>query len=515
MSSSRVSRRTLLTSFGLGVTAVALAACGANQAASVTGAASATQSAAATAAATTSAAAAQAATTASATASASASAATSAPPAAAANASAASGEIVWLVRSGVVENTAQAKVYLPMFQQQLPNVKVNRVIIPNTSGTYNAKILTLAAAKQGLDLWGFGQNYMGFWALRMPQNLDSYISADKWDVDSYFLPGLSDIYKIHGHHYGLPEDTTYGSPLVYNKDMFDKAGIKPPPVDWDDTSWTMEQMLSDAQKLTTKAGQPDATFGIYIGLQKQTDLSFLWGGSSWMPEHYTNFIAPKTQFNNPENIAGHQYIQDLVYKYKVHPDPATVQGMNQLGDAFHTGRVAMDVDGGWLYWTVTDIKDFKVGFAATPTSKTNKQVNYDDQWIMASWSPHKDAVWAVMRILTSVDGMGQYAVASGTPPTVVASQQPWLKQMASFTGQSTDDLAKVTTGAIQKKRSQESPDHLFLEWAKISGAYSNEITKLWNSPTATAAQIIPQITPDLDKITASIYNEYNGKLPTD
>ena len=54
-----------------------------------------------------------------------------------------------------------------------------------------------------------GGNYYDYWARKMPQNLDSYISGDKWDLKSYFLPGLPEIYNIHGHQYGLPQLTCY------------------------------------------------------------------------------------------------------------------------------------------------------------------------------------------------------------------------------------------------------------------------------------------------------------------
>ena len=44
-----------------------------------------------------------------------------------------------------------------------------------------------------------------------------------------------DIYKINNKYYGLSQLTTYGSVMVYNKDMFDTAGLKHPPVDWEVT----------------------------------------------------------------------------------------------------------------------------------------------------------------------------------------------------------------------------------------------------------------------------------------
>ncbi len=427
-----------------------------------------------------------------------------------------SGEFVWLVRADTVENKGQEQIFMPMLKEKLPGVKVNRVVVPQSPpGNYNAKILTLAAAKQGLDLWGFGQNYMDFWARGMPQNLNSYIAADKWDVDNYFLPGLASIYKVHGNHYGLPQLTCYGSNLVYNKKMFEEAGLDTPPVSWDDKSWTMDKLREYAKKLSKNSGTPDATYGVNIGLQRQTDLSFLWGDSSWLPEHYTNFIAPKSNFGNPGNIAGHQFIHDLMYKDKSHPDPAAAQGLSQLGDAFHTGRVGMSITGGWQYWTDRDITAFKVGYAAIPYGKADKIVNYDDQWIMARWSSAKDAVWAAMRVLTSVEATTKYSELSGTPPTPRDSTDPWLKKLSDFTGQSVDDLKKVTLGAIQTERTQESPDHLFIQWPKISTTYTNKIAALWNNGDTTAEKEWPAIVKEIDQVVGEIYNQFKDSMPKD
>lgn len=513
MPGSRLTRRGFIGGIGIVLAGAALAACGSQPAASPTAAPAASgggQSSPPTAAP-----AKAGATTASAPAP-----ATQAPaPAAQATPSggkSVSGEFVWLVRSSPVEEKGQTEVFEPMIKAKYPDLKINRVVVPqNVAGAYNAKILTLAAAKQGLDLWGFGQNYMDFWARSMPENLDSYISADKWDLDNYFQPGLSDIYKVHGHHYGLPQLSCYGSVLVYNKNMFDEAGLKYPTVDWDDKSWSMDALVEAAKKLTKKPGTPEAIYGVNIGLQKQTELSFLWGDSSWLQEHYTSFIAPKTNFGNAANVSGHQFIHDLMYTHKVHPDPSIQQGLQQLGDAFHTGRVAMNIDGGWLYWTIRDITSFKAGYAAIPTAKANKVLNYDDQWIMARWSSAKDAVWAVMRLLTSVEATTKYSELSGTPPTPRESADPWLKKVAEFTGQSLDDLKKVTQGAIQKERTQESPDHLFLQWPKISTAYTNKIAALWNNGSANADGVLPEVTSTLDSTAKEIFDQFKDSMPKD
>jgi multiple sugar transport system substrate-binding protein len=514
------SRRGFLRALGLGIVGTALAACSGAAPASPTAApAAAPTSAPAAAAATTApapttaaAAATVAPTTAASTASTPAASAAPAGQGVSSIPSSIGGTVNWLVRTTPEENNGQKQIFEPAIKAAFPNIKINRIIVP--SAQYIPKINTMAAAKESLEIWGFGGNYMDYWWRGLPQDLNSYIQADKWDVANYFLPGLSDIYAVQGHHFGLPQQPTYGSVGVYNKDLFQKAGLQPPPVSWDDETWTMDKALQYAQKLSSNAGTPDAVYGINISLwDEMTSLSYLWGTDSWLPEHYTNFIAPKSNFGNPGNIAAHQFRHDLIYKYKVHPDPSAMQGFAQFNDPFWSGKIAMEFDGGWLYWTLSDLKDVNFGYCAIPSGKANKNINFDDQWIMGRWSTNKDAAWAVMRVLTSPDATQKYSVFSGAPPAVASSKAAWIDQVSKHTGQSVEDLNTVTSGAIVPKRSQESPDHLFLQHPNIDTAYTNVISQLWNSSSATAEQVWPNITSAIDNVVAGIYKEFNGTRP--
>jgi multiple sugar transport system substrate-binding protein len=439
---------------------------------------------------------------------------TAAPTAAAATApGTAAGKVVWMVRTTPAENQGQAKIFLPAIKKAYPDITVDRIIVPSTD--YIPKIYSMAAAKTQLDIWGFGGNYMGYWAQGMVQGLDSYIGADKWDVKSYFYPGFSQSFNVFGHQYGLPQQTTYGSVMVYNKNLLDSAGLSYPPVDWTDTSWTFDKLLAYAQKTTKDFGTPNAQYGVNWGLwPEESSISYLYGEDSWLPETYTNYIAPKSNFATPGNIQGHQLRHDYIYKYKVHPDPSMTKAINQLGDPFLSGKVALELDGGWLYWTTFDISDFKYGFAAVPSITKNKTVNFTDFWIMGNWSPAKDDAWKVLRVLTDTQPVIDYSVFAGSPPAVVAATDAWIASIAKRTGQSTDDLKKVTLGAIDPSRSQQSPDHLFISHDKIDNTYTQIIAPFWADAGTTAQQAWPSITKQMDATMAGIYAQFNGKLPT-
>jgi multiple sugar transport system substrate-binding protein len=431
----------------------------------------------------------------------------------AAQGSSQSGKVAWLVRTTPQENKGQEEVFEPAIKRQHPNLQIERIVVPQAQ--YIPKINAMAAAQESLEIWGFGGNYYDYWWRGLPQDLTPYINADKWNINDYFQPGLMDIYKINNKYYGLSQLTTYGSVMVYNKDMFDAAGLKHPPVDWEDTTWTTDRMLEYAQKLTKNWGKPDADYGVRVDLWLQgTSWPFLWGGDSWAPEHYTDFIAQKTNFNSDPVLQSHQFMQDLIWKHQVAPDPAARQSQAQLSSPFKTGKIGMFLDGGWLYWTTSDIREFKFGFAALPRQRANKNINFNDFWIMGRWSKNKDAAWKVMRTLTGVQETSDYARVSGTPPTPKQSLSAWLEGITKVTGQSIADLTKVTTGAIVKSRSQESPDHIFIQHPKISDTYEQELTVLLNNQEA-ATTWVPRVGRIMDETVKGIHDQFKASRPKD
>ncbi|MDF2921476.1 MAG: transporter substrate-binding protein [Paenibacillaceae bacterium] len=84
--------------------------------------------------------------------------------------------------------------------------------------------------------------------------LDSYLT-DEWKKK---FPPMEDLNTFDGKIYSLPN---YGTTmrLVYNLELFEKAGIKNPPT-------TLKEMVEDAKKIT-EAGKADGAYGIAFNLK--------------------------------------------------------------------------------------------------------------------------------------------------------------------------------------------------------------------------------------------------------
>ena len=92
---------------------------------------------------------------------------------------------------------------------------------------------------------------------------------------------------------------------------------------------------------------------------------WLFGGDIFPEEAYVTGIATECSVDNPVAIEAAQAVGDLIYKHKVSPTLGR-RGIISLGDPFRTGRLAMQMTGGWGWWTYSDIEAFEVGAAVLP-----------------------------------------------------------------------------------------------------------------------------------------------------
>ncbi len=500
----RLTRRSLMR--GLGIAGIGvfgaslLAACGAG-ATATTGASSAASSAASSQPASS----ASAATSASASSSSTASSAVQAVTSSSAsvegkNPTGKKGEVTWLTRTGIVENDWEKKIAIPEFQKANTGVTINLIVAPWEQ--FDPKLFTLFAAGTPVDVWShWGRSGFADYVHKgMVADLTPLISADHYDL-SGFAPGLPDIYKQQGKYLGLPLLTTFGMPLFYNRDMFQKAGVDLPPVDWD-KAWTWDQYVAAGHKLTTNYGAPTATYGMNMSTDLQL-LARLGGTDLYNAEAKNTGIATSTTLDSPEVLNAVQAVYDLMFKEKIMPTPSLSSALSAGNlDPFRGQKLGMNLDGGWDFWSYKpQIHNFKWSVAADPVLKTNTCTTYTDPWMLSSKSLDQANSWKFIQYLVSEPGQTSYITATGTPPTRTSLISKWLQDFSAPTGMTVDELSTVTSGAL--KHGQESWNHLLVGYDEISKAEDQAMGDVWSgkkSPHDGLAQAKQQV----DAVLATI-----------
>lgn len=127
---------------------------------------------------------------------------------------------------------ATFQAMIDQFEEQYKNVTVEYLVVP--SSDYDTKLQNMIAADEQPDVFYCGVDYiMKYAATGNLYDLTTYVNDNEiFDISNVWENAIN-IYKYdgtglgNGSIYALPKDVSAFS-IVYNKDLFDAAGITAP-----------------------------------------------------------------------------------------------------------------------------------------------------------------------------------------------------------------------------------------------------------------------------------------------
>lgn len=219
------------------------------------------------------------------------------------------------------------RALISTFERENPGVKINLVTAPFDS--YFTKLQTDIAAGNAPD--AFDLNYENFVtfasknALRpLPTNL---VPANT------FYPAAVSAFRYSGRQYALPISFSTVV-LFYNKNLFDKAGVKYPTA-----SWKWQDVLNAAQKINNPAQR---VYGIHQPVQFWEFYKVAQQAGGGLK------VGPTVQIDTPANRRALHYLVDRIQVSKVTPTAAQMSGVSSE-DMFLNGQLGMLVSGVWMF----------------------------------------------------------------------------------------------------------------------------------------------------------------------
>lgn len=285
-----------------------------------------------------------------------------------------------------------------LFMERHPNITIKAENTP--WGQFRQKYLAQAAGGALPDLF-----YCHFsWAQDLIKNktmipLDDFVAKEANFNLADFTKTSMLSYQADGKLWVIPYDEGPGI-LFYNKDLFDKAGVKYP-----DDSWTLDDLKAAAIKLTSGDG-PNKLFGIQA---TPTPGDSLMAPPYLLPFGAEYLAEPKEdQFllNKPEGIKAMEWWMDLRLKDKAVPSPSEQQAFDQANiNAFQVGRTAMMLDGSWATPGISQNAKFKWDVAKWPKGPV-KQATFSagSGYAIAATSKNPDAAWIYLNEYLSTAG---------------------------------------------------------------------------------------------------------------
>lgn len=319
--------------------------------------------------------------------------------------------------------------------------------------------------------------------------LNDLIAATKTDL-SQLIPVLVKELSWKGEQfiipYGVSELTMY-----YNVDMYEEAGLKPPPRHWGDPAWDWERFLADALKLTRRQGETVKQWGI-VGpyWDSWLTLPIQWG-SDWVTSDLTRFIG-----NEPGPVAALQALQDLAWRHRVMPADAA-----NMPTEFAGGQAALYGDG---TWRIQILLESKVNWDFAPFFQVNGfkaagAINPVGMGVIKG-SRYPQAAFDLIRWLTLEQSPSlRYAAAAGAIPALKTNLGPWVEFMRSAAGN-----RNLNFGLLL----EEVQNHGWVLQVRKSPAWEDIDRKMRPAVMdvllnkTSARQAMDQIAPEINKLLA-------------
>ncbi len=300
--------------------------------------------------------------------------------------------------SGGNEETLQ-KMY-EAFQKEYPNIKVNIETIGYDD--YFTQMQTRVAGGTAPDCYELNiENFAAY------ANKGALAEITGIDTAAYNQTALQ-AFNVNGKQYGVPGNFS-NVVLIYNKDLFDKAGMSYPTNEW---TW------EDAQKAAEAIRALDEnTFGIYapITFNEYFKVAEQYGGSI-LNEDKTAFTI-----NSEENLKAAAMMIERVTKSNVQPNEEQMGGMGDW-DLFQSGRLGMITTGIWAFGTFTEGCDFAWDICVEPGGTQKATHFFSNALVINAKSEKKEAAATWINFLASSDASAQMRIDAGWDLPAISNQ---------------------------------------------------------------------------------------------
>lgn len=299
------------------------------------------------------------------------------------------------------------------FHAEHPNITIKFIGV--ASNDYNAKITSVATSGDVPDVFNDGPELAArLYDLGITEDLAPLLGKD-------FLKGFQQTVLKQGYidktlqfvpFYTIPQG------ILYRKDLFDAAGLKPP------TTWDEFVKVAQALTVDTNAdGQIDRWgFGM-IGTANGS------GGSRFVPVMHTFGGSELTKdgdtytagFDDKGSVAALQLYGDLVNKYQVVPPGVLQTSFPEAVTEFSTDKVAMMITGPNGIGAILAQNPKLSGLLASaplPAAAGEKSATVLGQggWAISATSKHKKEAAEYIKYFLSKDNQVAWNLVTGRLP---------------------------------------------------------------------------------------------------
>lgn len=268
------------------------------------------------------------------------------------------GTITYFTFSAAPDHLEDLDAIRVAFEAENPGIKVD--IRTASYADYFTALQTQIAGNNAPDTFELNYEYFLMYARNGALlALDDLAAADSSYNPSRIYPAALAAFKVDGKQYALPS-TFSDVVLIYNKALFDAAGLPYP-----DSSWTWEDERAAAEKLTDRAN------GIYGDYQPVTFHEF-YKALAQTGGQFLSDDGKTAVFNDARGVAAAEWL--ISKPGTVMPTVAEIGGQADYDTAlFKSGKLAMWHNGIWQLGGLNDTPGLDYDIVVEPgnTRKSN------------------------------------------------------------------------------------------------------------------------------------------------
>jgi multiple sugar transport system substrate-binding protein len=308
------------------------------------------------------------------------------------------------------KNTSQEYLSLQdmvkAYEKQHPNITIDVRYVNNDYALQKVTV-ALQGDKQPDISYQYGTSMPQLASAPKLVDLTSRVKSPGYNFNDFF-PGERAVTTIDGKVLGVPA-LVDNLAVVYNKDLFSKAGLKTPS-----PNWTWNELVSDAKAISDPANK---VFGLAYPSDGSEATVWVYEAMLWEAGgDILNADNTKAAFNSPAGVEAlttlRQMEQDGSLYLDFNPDAGKTE------DLFNSNRIGMLIT---APWDLPSFPNAHYGVQFMPSFQPGG--NHDtiagpDNWVIFdNGQDHVNAAWDFLRYMTSPDQVAQNSMKTGDLPT--------------------------------------------------------------------------------------------------
>jgi multiple sugar transport system substrate-binding protein len=375
------------------------------------------------------------------------------------------------------------KQLVSTYEAQHPTVKISSLYVNNDDTLQ--KVLTAVKGGSPPDI----AYLYGSWAPQVAQipsvvNLTQVVQQAGVNWNDFYV-GERDVATVKGKVIGIPA-LVDNLAVVYNKKLFQQAGLTPPTADW-----TWSQFEADAKRLTDAAKKQYGTTYVTPGTE---DTVWHWEALLWEAGGaLLNPASTKAAFDSAAGLESLQTLRAMAVTDKsMYLDPTDEAYLN----LFNSGKIGMMVTGPWDLSSLTSVSYGVQVMPSYPGSSAGHQtISGPDNWVIFNnGSSQSAAAEKFLLWLTAPAQVKSFSEQTGDLPTRTS-----VADAAGFDATMNKQLPGVSTFignlANVKQARPQIP-----QYSQISTVLGNMVVSVLlgkATPQAALASASSQVNADL------------------